>query len=66
MFVYIYGCSVARAAIRSLQVAAKINHRTSAKAKIRDKVDRIVPLSHKEGSGMEDHGNRKLGGKLYI
>ena len=36
------------------------------KAKIRDKVDRIVPLSYKWASGMENRGKRKPGGKLYI
>ena len=66
MFVYIYGCNVARGSHPESSSGSQINHRTGAKAKIRDKVDRIVPLSHKEGSGMEDHGNRKLGGKLYI
>ena len=54
------------AALRSLRLAAKIKHPTGEKAKIRDKVDRIVPLSYKWASGMENRGKRKPGGKLYI
>jgi hypothetical protein len=39
---------------------------SGGKAKIRDKVDRIVPLFHELTIRIADRGKRKLGGKLYI